>query len=643
MRRIDVRVGAAALLLGALQAWGCAAASSNGNPVDAGHGSGGSSGGGGGSSGALCHVAISPVGSVSFDGLTSGPGVTLRVRGDIRDPSSAGYTWRWSVTAADGSDVAYVSIGNSAGVPGLIDLALAQPGSYTIAVDATGAAKCSGEVTALVQAPNALAATYRFRFVPPPDTLPIQERQIQVFGRTPWGGNRLVLDRGTSVRVDPRGETVTGPLLPAYLRINDRDGRVIGERHTTAGGPLAALTLVAGSYDLLVVPDGDVAPLLVAGRDPSQLAAAMPLALPRGIAISGTVVDDAGAPLPGARVVLRAGVLPSTMGTSLADGAFTLRAGPGSYGATIVQQSGDGVLELTIPESARALTIDGVTPPPPMTVRISRAGSSALTLPLTATDPNSFGAGVRVVVESAAPLLNVATVTFGGSPQMASVRFRAELTPHADGANPGAATVTIAGMPAAHYRATVFPAAAAAGVDAVTVADIDLSLSAGGSFSQAIALKPKVALTGKLIPEGLAAGVRVTALDVGGDFPIAVGGDAQADGAFSLPVSPERTYSVRAQPGSGQLLARAIFASVKVSAIGAALGSNTMPAALLYSGTVVDDALQPLNGALVIQVFCLPVAADDPRCPDPEAPLAETATRSDGFFRLLLPDPGVAP
>src|SRR5205823_6535223 len=53
--------------------------------------------------------------------------------------------------------------------------------------------------------------------------------------------------------------------------------------------------------------------------------------LPGGVAVNGTIVDDTAAAIAGARVVLRAGALPSGPGTSNGAGAFTLYAEPATY------------------------------------------------------------------------------------------------------------------------------------------------------------------------------------------------------------------------------------------------------------------------------------------------------------------------
>jgi hypothetical protein len=65
-----------------------------------------------------------------------------------------------------------------------------------------------------------------------------------------------------------------------------------------------------------------------------------------------------------------------------------------------------------------------------------------------------------------------------------------------------------------------------------------------------------------------------------------------------------------------------------------------MQGALLYGRTLTSDQMSGGVGDVLVQVFCL---ATSPGCTDPETPIAETVSRSDGYFQVMLPDPGVTP
>ena len=620
----------------ALTVAGCAKVGGDNASVGTDGGSTGT-GGLGGITGTQCQIALEPVTPSTFSGLSVGSVSRVRLRGSLSGVPGVDFSWQWGVTFADGTDVPF---NHPNGAFDLIEFGVSHPGSYTIVSTLSGGVSCRGEKTVVIQADSARSALFRFHFTPPPETVPPQDQVIQIFGATPTGGNRIPLSRGIVVRFDPRDPSMP-QTIPAYVRISDSAGRVINERRTTAASGSISVALASGIYSMLMIPDADVAPVLLAGKSPAELAAAMPLVLAPGVAITGTISDDAG-PIAGARVVLRDGTRPSTLGASDASGRFTLRAGAGVYGATITRDSGDGVLEATLAASDGLIRIqdqaDG-QPAPSLSIHLSRAAPRQLTLPLTSADATSLGPDARVVVESAAPLLDVTTVTFGASPaHPASVRFRSERAPAIDGVT-GRASVSVTGLPPAHYRATVFPGGVAT-ADAVTVA-ADIDLSSQTAVTWPIRLQGKVALAGRLLPAAQAEGVRLTAVDVASDFPSAVGSDALSDGAFSLPVSPGRSYSLRAIPAAGasQAFARAIFPSVAVGAAGAILEDHAMPRALAFAGQVVDDSLQGI-GVTVVQVFCVAGSAD---CIDTEAPLAETVTRGDGSFQVMLPDPGLEP
>lgn len=630
--------GAALVLVAVLPAMACASSAS------APDGTGGTGGAGGSSSDGgppRCQVRIDTVTQPVDGGFTAGPGVALRVQGVVTGTPPSSFGWSWSVTFADGSSVAVTPV--SSGAPGLIEFPLAKPGSYTIDVALTGPATCEGQQTIVAPAPGGRLQSFRFHFVPPAGSVPVQDQDVQITGGTPLRQPALTLAAGTIVRFDPRDQAGAGA-VPSYVRISDQAGRVISEARTPAAGGTVDLQLVSsgGPYDMLVVPSGDVAPILITGKSPADLQAMMPLALAPGVAVSGTVSDHTtGKPVMGANVALQAGTLPSTLGVTDTAGNFTVRASAGTYGLTVTRSAGTGVLETTLP-AAPGLTVTDNGPdagaPPALDVQVPQAGSAQLTLHIGAGDPASLGAGAKAVVESPAPILNLASVTFGAVTQSAAVRFRAELTPQAGSGDPTHSTVVFSGMPPAPYQATVFPASSDSN-DAITVTAIDLSAATLPPPTQQIQLGAKVTLGGTLVPGTETVGVRVTALDTVGDFPIAIAGLSSSGGSFLLSVSPERTYSLRAEPAAGQLLARTLFGPVTVSAAGLKLADQPMSSALFYASTVVDDQRQGMDGALV-QVFCLAVT---PGCDDPETPLAETVTLSDGSFQLMLPDPGVDP
>ena len=104
----------------------------------------------------------------------------------------------------------------------------------------------------------------------------------------------------------------------------------------------SALAGADGSFTLAVQAPAVYTPLLHSAGDDDRAAprrarrraptfVGARFDLPGGVAVAGSVVDGAAAPIAGAHVVLRAGALPSGPGLSSGAGAFSLAAEPGTY------------------------------------------------------------------------------------------------------------------------------------------------------------------------------------------------------------------------------------------------------------------------------------------------------------------------
>jgi hypothetical protein len=350
------------------------------------------------------------------------------------------------------------------------------------------------------------------------------------------------------------------------------------------------------------------------------------VSLDAGTMVAGTVSDAAGKPLMGATIVLRAGALVSTTGTTDATGAFHVRARAGTFGLTVVSTLAGGPLEATLDETA-GIIVDAATPPAPLAIKLQPGPLYDAAVALSAHEAASLSPATRVTLHALpdARLDGVATLTVGaGAPRPMTGDVR--LTLHPDGTG----MINTGGLPRGQYQLTVFPATSSSH-DGVTTKTLDLTNGNVGPL--ALPLAQKVMLTGTLLPAA-AAGVHVVALDDGG-LPIVEQSDAVEGGVFAIPVSPNRIYALRAVPRPDQTLARMSFPVVTVANTNYVVQPRTMPAALLYAGRVVNPSLQGVGTALV-QVFC---EASSASCVDPTTPVAETVTQSDGTFQLMLPDP----
>jgi hypothetical protein len=359
----------------------------------------------------------------------------------------------------------------------------------------------------------------------------------------------------------------------------------------------------------------------------------IPIQLDEGVAVAGQVTAADGTPVAGAKLSLRSGALPSTVGSTNATGAFSLRARPGTFGATVTVGDSSPGAELSV-AAAPGISLADV----PTTVSFRLAQRPAARIGLTVT---GAGADAKVVFEALAPVADAAMVEIAAAGattvRSATMRVRAEMTIGANG------TVQTGPLPRARYRATVFAANAAPMMATVaTLSEIDATL---GDVNATVAMTPPVPITGSLGPGTSARESRVSAID--DDAPLALAPDAvapfrtQADasGGFLLNVNPSRRYRLVIDPPSASSFARMMLPAVEVSAAPVAVTTATLPAALLYAGRVLDPFLQPV-GETLVSAYCIAASAG---CVDAERPVAEALTTTDGGFRLALPDPGVGP
>ncbi|HSZ82605.1 MAG TPA: carboxypeptidase-like regulatory domain-containing protein [Polyangia bacterium] len=547
----------------------------------------------------------------------------MRVQGQVTGAVAPSFTWSWTVSLADGSPVPVTIVG--ANDPSLVEFPMMSFGTYTIAVELASptAQSCTGLRTITAARPAGTVASFRLHVTPPSTELvPEQDLERQIVGGTPSGGNVLALDPGSVVSFEFE-HGAAGEDLPSYVRLTESTSGAIVETRTLSGP--SAVRVAHGMYRTLIVPDGDVAPITYPARAPADIGTS-PLSLDDGAVVAGTVTDANDRPITGATIVLRAGDLVSTTGTSDAAGAFHLHARAGTFAVTVVSALAAGGLEATVD----GLVIDDATTPAPLAIKVAPGALATGSVALMASDPTSLTTATRITLATMAPLANVGTLAVGsGAPETMTGIVRFSLHPATDG------TVTTGGVPRGLYLLTVFPSSAMA-TDGVTTTMVDLTAGDVGPLT--VSLSQKVMLRGRLLPTNLSDGVQIVALDEGG-LPVVSRGATGPGGLFEILVSPLRSYAIDALPGPDQSFARASFPVVTVADVDVTVPDRSMPEALLYAGRVVDPSLQGVGTALV-QAFCETTSAG---CTDLGAPVAETVTRSDGTFQLMLPDPDGTP
>ena len=641
------------LLLAVLLLGGCMAADSAkiGSPPggpDTGGSSGsnpGPGGGGGGSAGKPPAVdggaadgAVSgpsecarllPVSTASFADVPAAPGAKLRVRVLPRDPGAPPVTWTWTVLFGEGAgtDVPVTTLDPLAAE---VDVPTEKPGRYQLAARAAIRDQpCVAGATAFATPAASRLGHFRVRVTPPAGLFPVQEIPIQAKAGLNVS-QPLTVRQGTPVAFQPSDESGTGG-INSYVRVSQLGSSLIVEGHTGRADFKPPL-LAVYPYDVLIVPDTDVAPFQVLGQTPAMLNV-LPQKLSRGGALTGQLHDGAGAPLKDGRVILRAGALTSTVGRSAAGGDFTLRVRAGQFAITASPDPDSGLPELTLPADT-GLTISDGAAVGTVDLKWAAASPVAVGLVVRTADGAAAATGARVRLEGGDSIPVAGTLIYtppSGAPITRSVpgyvRVNGQVA--ADG------STSLPRVPPGSYRLVITPAD---GDRLSGLTTIPLEVPAAGVSGQAVRLAARVKLRGRLLPAQTAAGVRVYAAPKEQDPPRPVASaTVAADGSYQVDVDPARSYVVWVDPGLDKNLARSQLAIVDAGAAGADVPDRNLTKALRFSGFLRAEAAGTPIANGVIQVFCDVATAS---CLDPTIPLSEGVSDSKGGFLLSLPDPG---
>jgi hypothetical protein len=449
-----------------------------------------------------------------------------------------------------------------------------------------------------VLTPGAASKRYRFRFIPAPgDNAPIQERSYEIPGGAAFDLQTIGLDGGVPVSGIVRDSGAVP--IAAYLRFTlvGGDGTPVEAFSDQTGSYVARLSNAA--YDVLVVPTD---PNASGALFPNRVAGTLnDLTLPVAATVTGTVLDGGGQPIAGARVSLRVGGVPSSLGTTDGAGAWALKTVTGAATAvTVTPPDGSGLPRLELPPGAGLLAASAS----PLTIRYSASLTS-----------RALGFGVRGTVTPQ-----------GGSALAASGELR--LTATADGAG-DVAGVTV---PEAGYDVILRPATGGL----VTVSAIDVT--AGQPSPTVLSLLAPGTIVGRTLDGTLGQeGIRVIGSPRGllaSEAAAAAMASSGADGGFSLPVVGDGLYDLTLQPLTSSF-ARARVTGVTAPAGGemSALMDVALERAISVRGRV---ALPGANGSAGITVLvlcdgCTGLAAT--------TPIADDVSVAGGYFDVAIPDP----
>ncbi len=537
---------------------------------------------------------------------TAGPGLTVIARSEPVGAMGLP-TYRWTVALNDVPILFRPLTENQSRIEFPIETA----GRYGVTLDLGGS--CQSYYRELnVQALGANSRVMRLRLVPPPGgPAPPQERIVSVTGgQNEQTIGEVLLDPGQVYALAVRGPDAVP--VAAYLRFVSRgtpDSSV--EAFSTEAGA-AAVRLIAGQYDVLVVPtSAALAPRVVTGFDPFDRT----LTVDGGQVLTGVVRDGTGAAVAGARVSVTSGGTPSTIAVTAADGRYQLRwrDDPGAPEVMTVVAPPDRALprlDATLDLAGHA-TID--------------AGYAAIaTRDLAGTIVRVGGAPAVATEVVVSATVAVAATLADGATTVATVpgRYRREVRTDATGALPALRIARVPGL--------LF---AAHGSGAVDAADLGAATSFAPTTTTA---------TGRVVrSDGAAApGATIRAVLIGelafAGAPVATA-IAGSDGRFSLAIAAGAPYRLVALDPTGAHAELGLAVAASTTPI--ALGDLRLTATIAVSGTLVTAGQTGGRRAVGIAALCHLDCAGLDRV----RPLANAVTDTGGKFVLGVPDPGIAP
>jgi hypothetical protein len=490
-------------------------------------------------------------------------------------------------------------------------------GGYKFTVEGYKGEPCFGEGSITVPNPTGAVVQYRLRALPPESSqLVLTDAIVQVIGGTPTSANDIVLSSGTAVNGVLRGPDGSG--VPGEVRLIAMDGPdAVGT--TSAMGAFTLAVLPSGSYQPLLIPQATTLAPHLGTSTPGADFVGGSFAVGAGATVTGSVVDakNGNAVVPNARVVLRAGTLPSSVGTSASDGTFTLHAEPQTFALSVGADDWPiaTVGNVAVPATGTSIAIAYNV------ARYTVAGK------VTRADGTTLVAGARVTIASR-PLGTIGSITVGGS---AAMPAEGHVVRQVSSDNAGNLPSLL--LPRGTYDLIVDPPTGTS--EGLT--GISQTVSSAATWN--LSLQPKNMLSGK-ITDGSGKGignVGVQVLEVAG-LGAALSTISNGDGTYSLSVDSGAALLVIFSPQADARLAGA-----KLSlAAGTTEANVKLPPGLAVEGTVSSPGNQRLPSVLVEALCydCNACRAMGRSCDTPDTPITTAFTGQNGEYTLYLPDPG---
>jgi hypothetical protein len=583
-----------------------------------------------------CAVTLTPLAPQRWANLAAAPGSKLRVgatAGGTQVPAKPSFDWR---VTHNGTIIDTTVVG---GDPAVVEFPTVEVGQYQISVTVTGVTPaCTTSGLASAIAPNNLVALYRIRAIAPETRglAPLEADLPVSVGATPT--KTLELTRGRLVKIAATDERNAD--LPGYfIQLRSRTSTVRVETfrdNNLPGRPAlpfeARLDERRQVYDLLIIPvPGTRAPRLYTGLVPDQFGLQNYVMVP-GTRVSGTI-SAGGVPLPGARLRLRDGLLPSTIGESGANGAYELRVRGGRFEIRVLPPPTSGLPEATLPESAGVI-VPGDTGELGLDFQYASLPTTRLDLTVNGPDGATAGKPIDVLVQSLeGELTSVGSFALPQGPVTAggSVRVLREQAP---------AMSSFTNLPRARYRITVAPPVDLPGNAGITSAEVDLR-TAGASAAHTVTLKARTPVKGQLTGTAPIVGLKVRATDAGEDgFRRSTIVNVNSDGSYQVPADVDRLYRLSLEPAADRSVPRIPLIPIRGRDMQPA-NTQALPRILTVKGSALGEG-QPLPG-VVIQIYCLGNAPDCIAEESPDIsntlPIDETVSGSDGSYELRIPEP----
>lgn len=487
------------------------------------------------------------------------------------------------------------------------------PGVYAVQLEVRGAAACPTAQAALnVTAPGAHQAQLRLRITPPASAnVPAFEKPVTVLGGAGFTFGTLALDPGVVASSAVQGST-SG--VAAYLRLMPVAAREAAVEVFAGGGGIFSARVLSQPHDVLVIPDvSGHAPRLVRDWQPS----AQPISVGPGVIVTGTVRGPGGAPLAGAKVQLKIGIVPSTLGVTDAAGAFSLRAEPMPGAAIAVDVTPPAVSGLPRLLAQSATLFDLGQP--------FEIGYAALAL---------RDLGGAVIRRQGAPIAGAKVVLVGNLVAAGTVTAGAASASAAGLVQIAATAGGTGALPATLAPARALSAVIEAAPNDHAVAAIDLTASVPASIDAPPAVVVTTLLRrpgGTPVAEAVLDAAPVGALALAGVTSV-TRARSGAGGQLSASLAAGGHYDLRIHdPALGR---GAPLLAPDATAQTIAPSYTLQPALTAIGKLTAQGSPTPIGGAAV-QLLCSACTGLER-----SRPLAEATSRPDGSFTLVVPDPG---